>query len=122
VDIDKNLELDSYPGAWSQVLTNLVLNSFVHGFGDREVGKIQISGISKNDSISVKYSDNGKGINKENLNKIFDPFFTTDKNLGTGLGLHIVYNLVTQKLNGQIICESKQNEGTSFILDIPATS
>ena len=63
--------------------------------------------------------DTGHGILAEDLSKIFDPFFTTDKKIGTGLGLHIVHNLVTQKLNGTITCDSKAGEGVQFTLTIP---
>ena len=119
MDIDEKLELDSYPGAYSQILTNLVLNSLVHGFADVKAGEIRISGKKENDSVTVTYQDNGCGISKENLDRIFDPFFTTNKRTGTGLGLHIVHNLVTQKLNGTIICKSTPGTGTEFTIVAP---
>jgi two-component system NtrC family sensor kinase len=72
------------------------------------------------DQLNLEISDNGRGIPKEDLNKIFEPFFTTDKKMGTGLGLHIVYNLVTQRLMGAISCESEPGHGTSFKISIPA--
>jgi len=77
--------------------------------------------ISKDeDKIFMKYSDDGKGIPKENLSKIFDPFYTTKRGKGgTGLGLHIVYNIVTQKLKGSIHCESELKKGTKFIIAFP---
>lgn len=119
LDIDNKLEINSYPGAYSQVITNLLLNSLVHGFDEKQEGKINIKTFDKNGELAIEYKDNGKGIAKENLQKIFDPFFTTNKNTGTGLGLHIVYNLVTQKLNGKIDCESKSGEGVVFTMQIP---
>jgi len=119
IDIDDKLELDNYPGAYSQVLTNLVLNSLVHGFQGRNAGIIKLSARVENTGLILEYSDNGKGIRKESIPKIFDPFFTTDKTAGTGLGLHIVYNLVDQKLGGKINCESQLNAGTKFYLEIP---
>jgi signal transduction histidine kinase len=72
------------------------------------------------DHLNIQISDNGRGIPKEDLNKIFEPFFTTDKKMGTGLGLHIVYNLVTQRLKGDISCESQPGQGTRFKISIPA--
>lgn len=119
LDIDDKLELNSYPGAFSQIITNLVLNSLSHGFDEKDKGRIEIMAKLDKDKLNLEYSDNGKGIPKENLSKIFEPFFTTNKKLGTGLGLHIVYNLVTQKLNGSIECQSKINKGTIFKIMIP---
>ena len=75
------------------------MNSIVHGFEGKERGEISIGADIKEDTLQVEYRDNGEGITKANINKIFEPFFTTNKKVGTGLGLNIVYNLVTQKLN-----------------------
>jgi len=96
-----------------------VLNSLTHGFDEKDKGKIKILANLANNKLNLEYSDNGKGIPAENLKKIFEPFFTTNKKLGTGLGLHIVYNLVTQKLNGSIECQSEINKGTIFKIMIP---
>jgi len=120
LDIDEKLELDSFPGAFSQIITNLVLNSLDHGFEVDDKGNIEITTKLDNNILKLDYTDNGKGIPEENLSKIFEPFFTTNKKIGTGLGMHIVYNLVTQKLNGTIECSSEPGKGTSFRLKIPA--
>jgi two-component system NtrC family sensor kinase len=69
--------------------------------------------------LIFEYKDDGRGIPKQNLDKIFDPFFTTNKKIGTGLGLHIVYNIVNQKLNGSIACSSEIEKGVSFRMKIP---
>jgi signal transduction histidine kinase len=123
IDIDEKLELDSYPGAYSQVLTNLILNSVVHGFEGREEGNIQLSAtIAGKELVIIDYQDDGKGISKEIAPKIFDPFFTTDKKAGTGLGLHIVYNLVTQKLNGSITLNSIEAECVQFVMKVPLSA
>ncbi len=119
LDIDEELEIDSYPGAYSQIITNLVLNSITHGFGEKDEGKIELKAISRNGELMIEYKDNGKGISKENQKKIYNPFFTTNKKIGTGLGMHIVYNLVTQKLKGNIECNSKPGEGVLFKMQIP---
>ena len=117
--IDNKLELDSYPGVFSQIITNLMLNSLTHGFDPDAEGKIEIKATLKNSTLNLDYFDNGKGIPEENLKKVFEPFFTTNKKLGTGLGMHIVFNLVTQKLDGQIKCESKTDHGTRFKISLP---
>lgn len=121
LNIDEKLEIDSFPGAFSQIITNLVLNSLTHGFDEKDEGKIDIKANLEKKKLNIEYSDNGKGIAPENVSKIFEPFFTTNKKIGTGLGMHIVYNLVTQKLNGTIDCESQVNEGTRFKIMIPVT-
>ncbi len=111
----KNINIDSYPGAYSQIITNLIMNSIVHGFKQKEKGKISIEITKKNKELQIIYRDNGKGIKKENLNKIFDPFFTTNRdNGGSGLGLNIIYNIITSNLDGSITCISKENKGVEF--------
>jgi signal transduction histidine kinase len=125
IECDGTIELETYPGAIAQIITNLVTNSLMHGFeGYREDGVMTITvkrnaGIT-NDQVTITYSDNGRGIPPEVLPRIVDPFFTTKQvQGGTGLGMHIVYNLVTQKLGGNIRCESEIGKGTTFIAEIP---
>jgi signal transduction histidine kinase len=119
LDIDDRLELDSFPGAFSQILTNLVINSLIHGFEGSDRGSIRIAAWSDGKELLVEYRDDGKGIQQKNLNKIFNPFFTTNKKAGTGLGMHIVYNIVSQKLNGSITCSSEKEKGVSFKMKFP---
>ena len=115
-----DLELETYPGALSRIVTNLVMNSLIHGFDKKEKGKIVFDIKREKEGLLFKYSDNGKGMEQEVVGKIFDPFFTTRRGQGgTGLGLHIVYNLVTQTLNGTIECNSKPGKGTVFFIRIP---
>ncbi|MCK4853355.1 MAG: HAMP domain-containing histidine kinase, partial [Bacteroidales bacterium] len=118
-DIDEKLELNSYPGAYSQILTNLVLNSLVHGFDGKDEGRITLTAKRNRNSLLLEYSDDGRGIEPGLKDRIFEPFFTTDKKIGTGLGLHIVYNLVTQKLNGSISCSSDPGKGIQFHIRLP---
>ncbi|OQY56897.1 MAG: serine/threonine-protein kinase PknK [Candidatus Parabeggiatoa sp. nov. 2] len=127
IDCDDNIVLFSYPGVFSQVLSNLIMNSLIHGFQERPAaGQITISAPRNNEKgerekrLVLRYSDNGQGIPNEVIDKIFEPFFTTNRQGGgSGLGLHIVYNLVTHKLNGTIHCESVIGEGTTFTMEIP---
>lgn len=120
VQCPANLLIDSYPGIVSQVLTNFIVNSLVHAFDNIKKGRIDIIIQSKYRSLIIVYRDNGKGIPEENLDKIFEPFFTTKRGRGgSGLGLHIVYNLVTQSLSGAISCTSAAGEGTTFEVTIP---
>ncbi|HBN87585.1 sensor histidine kinase, partial [Rheinheimera aquimaris] len=114
------IEMDSYPGSIGQVITNFTQNAVVHAFKDSASGKISISCRQLKDKVEIVFADNGSGISKDNLERIFDPFFTTNRHQGgTGLGLHIVYNLVTQKLRGSITVTSGPNEGTCFTLLLP---
>ena len=119
LDMDDDLELDSYPGTFSQIITNLVLNSLTHAYDQHDEGRITLTARTDNDKLYFEYADDGRGISKENMGKIFEPFFTTNKKMGSGLGMHIVYNLVTQKLNGMITCESELNKGTRFRIEMP---
>lgn len=117
---DPNLTLNTYPGALSQIVTNLVMNSLIHAYDTEEAGQIQLDFKQEDEQLILQYSDDGQGIKPENISQIFDPFFTTKRSQGsTGLGLHIVYNLMTQKLRGTIQCESQVGMGTKFILKLP---
>jgi len=117
VHCSDELLLCSYPGVFSQIITNLLMNSLEHGFEDKEKGEIVIDIFQQEEKFLFKYTDNGKGIASEHLKKIFEPFFTTKRGKGgTGLGMHIVYNLVTQTLGGQIECTSILGQGTTFQL------
>lgn len=119
---DENISIKSYPGAIYQIITNLVINSLIHGFEEKESGKIVIDIKLKENYLKLNYSDDGKGIRKENIKKIFDPFYTTKRGMGgSGLGLHIVYNLVLQKLKGTIDVESDTEKGVNFLIVFPVT-
>jgi signal transduction histidine kinase len=120
IHADDSLTLDSYPGAFAQIVTNLVMNSLIHAYEPGEPGHLVFHLSQKNGRFTFEYADDGRGIPTENLVKIFDPFFTTKRGQGgSGLGLHIIYNLVTQKLGGTIRCESKVGRGTTFMIELP---
>lgn len=110
----------TYPGAISQIITNFITNSLKYGFQDIESGNIRISIQSDSNKITLIYADDGQGIPEENMDKIYEPFFTTglDKG-GSGIGLNIVYTLVTQTLKGKIKCKSSLEKGTTFTIVFP---
>ncbi|HYD30473.1 MAG TPA: PAS-domain containing protein [Azospirillaceae bacterium] len=123
LECPESLMVNSYPGALSQVMTNLVINALVHAFEEEQTGHIAITVILDDDDIEIRFQDDGRGIPPESLDKIFEPFFTTRRGAGgSGLGLHIVFNLVTQSLGGRITCESTEGQGTLFTLRIPQTA
>lgn len=118
---DSTLEIFQDPGAISQIVTNLVLNSLSHAFNDEEAGEMHFDIRHTDGMVSFLYEDNGRGVSSQTLRQIFDPFYTTSRgNGGTGLGMNIVYNLVTQTLQGSISCESPENGGIRFIIRFPA--
>jgi len=121
VECEPDLAMNSYPGPYGQVLTNLVLNAAVHAFPDGEGGSVQISAqAAGNDNVEVLFSDDGCGMSPEVKRQVFDPFFTTRRDQGsTGLGLHIVHNIVTNRLGGRINLETKPGEGTKIRIIVP---
>lgn len=120
LDMSSDFYIQSYPGVYSQILTNLVMNSIVHGFKDVDHGHIRVRVEKTKAGLDFTYTDNGCGMTKEVLNQIFEPFFTTNRGSGgTGLGLSVVYNLVTGQLKGTIKCESALGQGVKFIMTIP---
>jgi signal transduction histidine kinase len=121
VEMPEGLMIDSYPGAYGQILTNLFLNAANHGFADGRSGAITISARPRgNDYVEIIFADNGAGMTPDVRRQAFDPFFTTRRNEGgTGLGLHIVYNLVTQQLGGRMMLDSRLGQGTTFRIIMP---
>jgi len=121
VDCPDDLVIYSFPGALDQILTNLMMNSFIHGFENgQKAGQIHIEVQQLENQLHLTYSDTGKGIPPENLAKIFEPFFTTHRaHGGSGLGLYICYNLVTSQFKGQMTCESTVDQGTTFYVVFP---
>jgi PAS domain S-box-containing protein len=121
VECQPNLTMNSYPGPYGQVLTNLFLNSVTHAFADGRVGSIEIKAFAAGkDSVEILFSDDGCGMSADDRRKAFDPFFTTRRDLGnTGLGLHIVHNIVTNYLGGRLHLDSEPDEGTRIRLVLP---
>ncbi|MBF0264695.1 MAG: HAMP domain-containing histidine kinase, partial [Gammaproteobacteria bacterium] len=123
-DFEAGIEIESNPGVLAQVITNLIDNAIKHAF-DSDVYKgtkpqIHLKLSSLENEVLIEVKDNGVGMKAKTLEKVFDPFYTTKRGKGgSGLGMHIVYNLITQKLNGKIQCESELNQGTSFKILLP---
>src|SRR5262249_35799019 len=122
--IDPGVMLDSYPGPLGQVLSNLINNAILHGLEGKAHGLILINAAPVGSAmVELSVSDDGVGIAPANLKRIFDPFFTTKLGQGgSGLGLNIVYNLVTDVLGGTIRVESELGEGTRIILTLPLSA
>jgi PAS domain S-box-containing protein len=121
VDCPPDLTMNSYPGPYGQVLSNLFLNSMTHAFPDGMGGtigiKVQASG---DENVEICFSDDGRGMSPDVRHKAFDPFFTTRRDQGcTGLGLHIVYTIVTGCLGGRANIESEPGEGTMVRIILP---
>ncbi len=120
LDIAGDMHMDSYPGPLGQVITNLVSNAIMHAFEDKWHGRMQLMAHALNGGVEIRFSDDGKGIPPENLQKIFDPFFTTRMGRGgTGLGLSNVHTIVTELLGGSISVSSVLGQGTEFRLLLP---
>ncbi|WP_312440274.1 ATP-binding protein [Janthinobacterium sp.] len=132
IDCPSGIEFDSYPGALAQVLTNLVLNCVEHAFDAETAGTIHI-GVrceaesmgdakagAKAEYLIMQVRDNGRGIAPELLDRVFDPFVTTRRGQGgTGLGLNIVFNLITRQFGGTITVTSTPGQGATFLLRLP---
>ncbi len=119
-NIPENIHIRSFPGVFYQIYTNLINNSILHGFEDRDSGLIDIKASYENETLELVFSDNGKGMSAEVLNKVFDPFFTTKRARGgTGLGMNIIYNLVNDKLLGSVKVSSEEGHGTEYHFTIP---
>jgi PAS domain S-box-containing protein len=121
VDCQPNLAMNSYPGPYGQVLTNLFLNSVAHAFPGGRPGAVDIQvRESGKDDVEILFSDNGIGMSLDVRRRAFDPFFTTRRDQGgTGLGLHIVYNIVTNRLGGRLDLDSEPGGGTRIQIILP---
>ena len=120
VHCDKNIEIYSHPGAIAQVLINLIINSITHGFENLNRGEITIDVKHQHDTLIIDYKDDGHGLTPQAHKNLFDAFYTTKEGKGgSGLGTHIIKNLVVDTLNGTITAESKLEQGLSYHIELP---
>lgn len=124
IECDPTLTVETKAGPINQVLINLIMNSIIHGFEGINDGQINICAeLVTNNKLKIVYRDNGKGIPKDIRKRIFDPFVTTKRGQGgSGLGMHLVYNLVTQALNGSISLTSEEGQGVEFVIVFPVAN
>jgi signal transduction histidine kinase len=115
-----DFSINGFSGLFTQIITNLVLNSLIHGYDQGDQGSIVLK-ISKEEQVAVlEYSDDGKGISEDTLAHIFDPYFTTNREQGSsGLGLSIVKEIITVKFGGTIDCHSAEGKGVIFTIRFP---
>jgi signal transduction histidine kinase len=120
INCDPYIEIYTHPGAIAQIIINLIINSIIHGFYNINRGVMSIDVSIDQQRLVILYKDNGVGVSKEELGKLFDPFYTTqiDKG-GTGLGTHIIKNLVIDTLNGSIDAYSESGKGLSYRMTLP---
>ncbi|ASP40524.1 hypothetical protein CHH28_18440 [Bacterioplanes sanyensis] len=119
-EVAERIIVSSYPGALAQVITNLMMNSLTHAFDPDQNGTILLRAERQDDKLIIHYSDDGKGMDAEVLEHLYEPFFTTRKGKGgSGLGAHIIHNLVTGQLHGTIEVTSAPEQGCHFTLTLP---
>ncbi|MBT7478349.1 MAG: PAS domain S-box protein [Gammaproteobacteria bacterium] len=117
---DPEIEMVGDPGVLAQVITNLVMNAVIHGLDDAVAGEIKMDVHEQDESVVIQFKDNGKGAPPSVVDNIFEPFFTTRWGAGgSGLGMHLVYNLLSQKMGGTIHCSSEIGKGMLFTLTLP---
>ncbi|MCK6263767.1 ATP-binding protein [Vibrio sp. ZSDE26] len=122
IDGDPMVTMNSLPGVLTQIISNLVMNSINHAFDDQEKPTISINYYQRDNDIVLIYKDNGSGVEASLHHKIFEPFFTSKRGKGgSGLGLNLVFNLIKQKLCGQLKFESELGQGVTFTLTLPRT-
>lgn len=122
VAVPEPLRFTTHPVAIYQIVTNLVVNALVHAFEGVEQGQMILAATADGSDIVIEFRDNGRGMPPAVRDRVFEPFFTTRRGRGgSGLGMHIVFNLVTQRLRGSIVCESESGKGTRFVIRFPRT-
>lgn len=121
LSLEAEVEMDSYPGALGQVVSNLIQNALTHAYATGASGTMRLSTrLLDAETVRIQFSDDGRGISEAALERIFEPFYTTRRSQGgSGLGLHIVFNLVHSQLGGRIRAEGNPEQGMSFDLDLP---
>ena len=117
---DEALEIHTNPGTISQIITNLVMNSIIHAFDPGVSGIMEISVVGEGNRVKIIYRDNGNGMEDKVVHRVFEPFYTTRRGSGgSGLGMYLLYNLVTQTLKGEVTCSSEPGKGCIFEIYFP---
>jgi len=120
IECPNTLLLDSYPGLYSQIITNLVMNSITHGFESIQKGHITIAVETTDTNLILDYKDDGRGLTEEEQEHLFDPFFTTKRGKGCrGLGAFMVYNIVYHALKGELWINPSPNHGVHYRITVP---
>lgn len=121
LEVDDDINMNSYPGPLSQVIMNFINNAVLHAFEGIDAGTMRLTAhVTSEDRVTIRFEDNGLGISASVLRRIFEPFFTTKLGKGgSGLGMHLAYNVVTQAFGGKIDIQSEPQRGTTIILDLP---
>lgn len=123
IDVKPDINLLSYPGAFSQILINLIMNSTIHAFSKDQSGHIVIKVTFINGELCLDYSDNGRGMSQHTIDNIYKPYFTLGQKVGgSGLGMHVCYNLIVKLLKGTIDCDSALGKGVTFKICFPQSS
>lgn len=122
LELDESLELDTHPGALSQIVTNLLQNALVHAYDEGVIGRIVLGLRAVAGAIELSLTDEGRGMSADQQRRVFEPFYTTRRGTGgSGLGMHVVHNLVTQRLDGTVRIESAPGRGTRVVVRLPTT-
>ncbi|WP_404340831.1 ATP-binding protein [Pseudoalteromonas mariniglutinosa] len=120
INCDQDLAIETKSGPLQQVIQQLLSNSVIHGFHDNKENQITLNVERSKNELIIHYADNGVGVDKTIKNRIFDPFVTTKRGEGgSGLGMHLVYNLVTHALGGSIVCVDQNQQGAHFMITLP---
>ncbi len=119
-DTTQSYSIRSFPGFFSQIVSNLIINSMSHGFPSGLAGTIEIDISAHESDLILKYKDNGRGMSEDTLEQLYEPFFTTARGSGgSGLGMNVLYNLVVRNLSGTVDCYSKIGQGVEFVIKLP---
>lgn len=114
------IELTNYAGYWAQIVTNLVQNTLIHAYEPKQEGQVSMVLKQAGTQLIFQFIDDGKGMDENTVSKVFEPFFTTNrKNGGSGLGMSVIYNIVTQKMKGTVTVKSQLGEGSVFTITVP---
>ncbi|NKF49730.1 PAS domain-containing protein [Shewanella sp. WXL01] len=115
-----DIMLHSHPGAFYQIISNLINNSIIHGFKQGESGNLSLTFVEHQDGLTMTYQDDGHGMTESVKQQIFTPFFTTKRGKGgSGLGMNILFNLVNQVLKGKVDLITEPEKGAKFVIELP---